>query len=550
MTLVRLIVPGPSARGRGPGVASSWSVRVSRRSIAIAALVAGAVVLFILTLPITITPHIKRRLLDAVGERFDSHVAVDELSVTVLPRARIQGRGLVLRQANRPTGPPLITIASFSADASLFAFLRDPLRLGEVRLDGLEINVPPGGLDLDKDEAAATAAPAAGAAAPEEKGGESGTSPLIVARVVSERASLRLLRSTPGKSPRVFEIRHLAMEDVGADHPWPFRAELTNPTPPGEIKTEGTFGPWNTARPQATPLSASYDFQNADLGVFDGIQGALASTGTFSGVLERIEVDGEARVPAFALSDVGNIVPFQTTFHSIVDGTSGDTLLQPVDARLLTSHILAAGGVVERDGEEGRTITLDVRMDDARVEDILRLAVKGSRPGMTGQLKVATTFVLPPGKRDVIEKLRLEGTFAVETARFTTATVQAKVDEFSTKARGVKDDTPPSVVSNFRGKFAMHDGVIRFSDVAFSMPGARVNVAGAYVMGTEVLDFRGTVRLDARLSAMTTGFKSVLVRVIDGLFRHDDITVIPITIGGTAGQPKVKLDIKRVLTRN
>ena len=519
---------------------------------------AAAIVLFILTLPITITPHIKRRLLDAVGERFDSHVAVDELTVTVLPRARVQGRGLVLRRADRPNGPPLIAIASFSADASLFAFMRDPLRLGEVRLDGLEINVPPGGIDLpDKDknegqatEAAAAASAPAAASAAGKTGDEPRKSPLIVARLVSERASLRLLRNTPGKSPRVFEIRHLAMQDVGADHPWPFQAELTNPTPPGDIKTEGTFGPWNTARPEATPLAAAYDFQNADLGVFDGIQGALASTGTFSGVLERIEVTGEARVPAFALSDVGNIVPLQTTFHSIVDGTSGDTLLQPVDARLLTSRILAAGGVVERDGEEGRTVTLDVRMDDARVEDVLRLAVKGSRPGMTGQLKVATTFVLPPGKKDVIEKLRLEGTFAVEGARFTTQTVQSKVDDFSTKARGVRDDTPSPVVSNFKGRFAMRDGVIRFSDVAFSMPGARVNVAGAYVMATEALDFRGTVRLDARLSSFTTGFKRVLVRLIDGLFRHEDITVIPIIIGGTAEQPKVRLDFGRVLRRN
>jgi hypothetical protein len=96
----------------------------------------------------------------------------------------------------------------------------------------------------------------------------------------------------------------------------------------------------------------------------------------------------------------------------------------------------------------------------------------------------------------------------------------------------------------------MRDGVIRFSDVAFSMPGARVNVAGAYVMATEALDFRGTVRLDARLSSFTSGFKKVLVRLIDGLFRHEDITVIPIIIGGTAEQPKVRLDFGRVIRRN
>ena len=35
--------------------------------------------------------------------------------------------------------------------------------------------------------------------------------------------------------------------------------------------------------------------------------------------------------------------------------------------------------------------------------------------------------------------------------------------------------------------------------------------------------------------------------MVDGLFRHEDITVIPITIGGTAGQPAVKLDFGKVV---
>ncbi len=499
-----------------------------------AILAAASVLVVVLSLPITLEPRMKERLMEAISERFESRVEVESLTVSVLPRARVSGRGLVLRHKNRTDVPPLVTIGSFSAEASLFAFLRDPLRLATVRLDGLEINVPPGGMNIDGDEPAAPRAPSA--------------SPLVVAELVAELATLRLLRGTPG-TPRVFEIRRLHMNDVGADHPWPFKTELTNPTPPGEISTEGTFGPWNAARPSETPLDASYRFENADLGVFKGIQGMLASTGRFTGVLERIEVIGEAVVPEFALSAVGTPVPLTTRFHSIVDGTSGNTRLQPVDAQLLRSPIAASGEIVERDGEDGRTVSLSVLMNDARVEDILRLAVKGAQPGMTGALTVSTSFVLPPGDRDVIQKLRLEGTFAVKAARFTKATVQEKVDAFSTKARGVRDETPDAVVSNFNGRFTMRDGVIRFSNVAFSMPGTRVSLTGHYVMASEALDFRGTVRLDARLSAMTTGFKSFLVRLIDGLFRHEDMTVIPITIGGTADAPKVRLDVGRVFKR-
>lgn len=509
-------------------------VRVTRRWWLGAALLAIVVVLVILSLPITLEPRIKQRLMDAISERFESRVDVEALTVSVLPRVRVSGRGLVLHHKNRTDVPPLVTIAAFSAEASLFAVLRDPLRLHAVRLEGLEINVPPGGMNLpDSDE---------------QKGREPRPSPLVIGELVSDGAVLRLLRSTPGSRPRLFEIRRLAMQDVGANHPWPFRTSLTNPTPPGQIQTEGTFGPWNASQPSQTPLAAEYRFENADLSVFKGIQGILVSTGRFGGILERIEVDGQATIPAFALATVGTPVHLETRFHSIVDGTSGDTRLQPVEARLIQSPLAASGDVVERDGQDGRTVSLSVMMTAARVEDILRLAVKGD-PGMTGGLTVSTSFVLPPGDRDVIEKLQLEGSFAVATARFTTAAIQAKVDAFSTKARGVRDETPDPVVSNFRGRFAMKNGVIRFSSVAFSMPGTRVTLAGQYVMASEALDFRGTVHLDAKLSAMTTGMKSLLVRLVDGLFRHNDITVIPITVGGTASAPKVKLDIGRVFKR-
>jgi hypothetical protein len=102
-----------------------------------------------------------------------------------------------------------------------------------------------------------------------------------------------------------------------------------------------------------------------------------------------------------------------------------------------------------------------------------------------------------------------------------------------------EDATPGPVVSNFRGTFKMRDGAIQFSNVTFAMLGARVSVNGRFVMKSEALDFRGTVRLDAKLSQLTTGVKSFFLRIVDGLLRHDDITVVPITIGGTADEPKV-----------
>jgi hypothetical protein len=518
-------------------------MHIATRRLRAGLLLIALLILFGLTLPITLRPGLQTRLTAALGERFDSQVELKALRISVLPYLRVAGEGIVLRHKGRTDVPPLILIESFSAQANLFGLIGRPLRLRQVHLTGLQINVPPGGLRVgDDDVEDERASPQAGTAkAPTTE------SPLIVDDLLSERAVLRILRRTAGKRPRLFEIHHLSMQGTGSNDPWTFEATLTNPKPPGRIATSGTFGPWNAAQPSATPLDAEYEFQDADLAVFDGIRGRLQSTGAFKGVLERIEVDGRARVPDFALSDVGQPVALDTRFHSIVDGTNGNTWLDVVDGTFLQTGILAKGGVVERDGEDGRTVTLDVVMGEARVEDVLRLAVRSSEPAMTGALTLTMKLVLPPGHADAIDKLRLDGSFGIATARFAKGGAQEKLNELSQKARGEGDESPDDVASDFKGRFVMGGGVIRFSNVSFTMPGARIDVGGAYTLRSEALDFKGTVRLDAKLSQLTTGAKSFLLRLAEPLFRRGNVTVVPITIGGTAAAPKVGLDLGRTL---
>jgi hypothetical protein len=374
-------------------------------------------------------------------------------------------------------------------------------------------------------------------------------SPIVIDRLTSTDAVLRILRRTPGKQPREFEIHHLAMSDVGADVPWAFRATLSNPTPPGRIDTQGLFGPWNAPQPSATPLEGTYEFRDANLSVFDGLAGTLSSSGTFGGVLERIEVDGRATVPDFALAGIGRPVKLETTFHSIVDGTSGNTWLKPVEAAFRRTEIRADGGVVERAGAAGRTVRLDVALHDGRIEDILRLVSKTTRPPMTGVFRLTAAFTLPPGRGKVIERIALDGSFEIARARFTKSSVQGRIDELSRKAQRGASDTEGTIASNFKGEFAMAGGVIRIPRVTFEIPGARVDVHGTYTLRSEALDFDGTVRLDARLSQMTTGVKSWLLKVVDPLFRRGGATVIPITVRGTVDEPAVKLDVGRTLRR-
>jgi len=232
----------------------------------------------------------------------------------------------------------------------------------------------------------------------------------------------------------------LILKSVGAGKPFSFRGNLTNAKPVGEIQTRGDFGPWQVDDPGSTPVSGSYTFTDAKLDPFPGIAGTLSSTGKYSGVLGSLEVEGVTDTPAFSLDPVGRPVPLHTEFSATVDGTNGDTYLHPVRATLIHSHITANGSVVRVPEKRGHLIVLDVVSPKARLEDLLQLATKSTKPMMSGLVNLKTKMVLPPGKVKVLDKLTLDGEFTVTDARFASSDVRDKLASFSRHAQGQPDN--------------------------------------------------------------------------------------------------------------
>ncbi len=63
----------------------------------------------------------------------------------------------------------------------------------------------------------------------------------------------------------------------------------------------------------------------------------------------------------------------------------------------------------------------------------------------------------------------------------------------------------------------------------------------------KTIDFQGALRLQAKLSQLTRGWKSILVKPFDPLFEKEGAgTYVPIRITGTVSDPHFALDIKRV----
>ena len=243
----------------------------------------------------------------------------------------------------------------------------------------------------------------------------------------------------------------------------------------------------------------------------------------------------------------------QTSFHAIIDGTDGDTYLQPVEARFGKTTLLTHGSVSGIPGRKGKTITLAVEGSDARIEDLLLFAVRQAPP-LTGAVRLKTNFELPPGPEDISEKLKLDGSFEINAARFTSGTVQQKVDNLRQQSRGEPEQAKgkgetsaeDDVISAMRGGFRMAGGVITFSDLRFQVPAAQVRLNGTYQIKDESLDLRGTLTTDAKLSQMVTGIKSFLLKAVDPFFSNRrGGAAIPIKITGTVKEPSYGLDLRR-----
>jgi hypothetical protein len=484
-------------------------------------------------------PQVKERLLAALNERFESKVEMTSLDVSIVPRPRVAGTALTFRHKGRTDVPPLIRLESFAASANIAGLVRSPIHLHDVTLQGLEIQVPPGGLNTGNDDR-------------EHVAHAERPSPILIDEIVSRSASLHILPRRTDRLPRVFEIHDLVMRDFGAAKGSPFQAGVTNPVPKGRVETTGTFGPWHADEPGLTPIRGSYTFAKADMNVIKGIGGTLSSVGSYGGLLQRIKVEGQTETPDFSIDLAGQPVPLNTRFTAVVDGTNGDTYLEKVEATLGESLILAVGSVVRAQDIKGRHVALDIEIDKARLEDLMRLAVKGERSPITGRVDMATKFLLPAGDADVIERLQLDGRFRLAEARFTNVDVQTKIATLSARGRGDEGGIPAgnSVVSNMGGRFVMKNARIAFSELTFGVPGAVVELKGAYDLRAETIDFTGYLLTDATLADMTSGIKSVLARLAQPLFRRPGGgSRLPIKISGPRAKPQFGLDVRRVFRR-
>jgi hypothetical protein len=477
----------------------------------------------------------------SLSQHFNSRVELGSIHVSAFPEMSATGENLVVYYQNRTDVPPLIRIQQFTFHLGFMGILRVPRQIRGVHLDDMVITIPPRGQK-----------PANPPSPPPETGKKRRPLPqIVIDEIVCDETTLLILPKQEGKKPLDFDIHDLILKSVGANKPFSFHGNLRNAKPVGEIKTKGDFGPWQVDDPGSTPVDGTYTFTDAKLDPFPGIAGTLSSTGKYSGVLGSLEVQGETDTPGFSLDPVGRPVPLHTEFYATVDGTNGDTYLHPVRATLIHSEITANGSVVRVPEKDGHLIILDAVAPKARLEDLLQLSTKSTKPMMSGLVNLKTKIVLPPGKVKVLDKMTLDGEFTVTDARFANSDVRDKLASFSRHAQGQPDNPDAgSAISDLRGKFHLKNGIITFHNLTFSVPGAEIRLDGTYAIRGENLDFNGELRMEAKLSQLVSGKKSFFLKAIDPFFsKHGAGTFLPISISGTRDSPTLEFSIFRKKVR-
>src|ERR1700680_2597985 len=246
-------------------------------------------------------PFTQTAVTKALEDRFATDVKIRKFRSTYFPPGCV-AEGIEFLHRERKDLPPLITVETLTLRTGYSGMLRIHKLVNDVQVVGLHVRVPPKSADGSRHMFPLT-------------NSVSGKT-LTIGEITADGAVLEFISEQPVEDRFTLRIDRLTLDHVAETDPVTFHARFKNTEPPGEIRTDGQFGPWNDDDPASTELSGSYSYEHAKLGVFEGIAGTLSSRGNFSGTLGHIDAEGDFDVPDFKVSSSPHAVHLASNFRS------------------------------------------------------------------------------------------------------------------------------------------------------------------------------------------------------------------------------------------
>jgi hypothetical protein len=520
-TAVRLLRQNTTAAAQGRKF--RWWMGTS---LAVAALVIIYIAVIAANWPFT-----QQAVIDALQDRSLRTVTIGHFSRTYFPPG-CTAEDIRFLHRKRKEKQPLITLGKLVLVTSYLRVFTLQKKLSLVRVMDMHVTVPPAQPGQPNPVMPLTYSKSAPA--------------IRIDRIIADGAVLEFLSKT-GKKPYRLIIDKLGLDGVGNNVPMSYRTLISNEMPPGKIRSTGVFGNWNPKDPGSTPLHGSYTFQDANLAVFGGISGTLSSSGNFKGTLREINVQGTANVPNFNVYDTSHERQLAVAYHATVDGTKGDTKLDEVTAHFDHTTAGFKGSVANNHEANGK---IDMWTNSGRVEDILRLFISDRTAPMSGSFTFAGHVDFSPGPQPFLRRLKMSGDFGVAGGKFANTETEGDLTRLSDSsgkaAESAAGQQDANVLSHLKGHGSAVNGAAAVSNLSFTIPGAKAWTHGTYGLIDHKIDLHGTLLTTGNPSDATTGFKSLMVKVIAPFFRRKHAAkVVPFKITGSYSNVKMSLDLGR-----
>lgn len=470
-------------------------------------------------------PYRYRNVEPLLQSLFASQIKMDRYYRTYWPHPGFVAQGLTLRRNSAPDLPPLGSADELLVQGSWKDLLLLRRRVMMVDVKGLHVVIPPVGSRAIREDF------------PPGSSGDFTGPKTAVGLFHLENAVLDLMQDSGGRLR--FPIHDLRIYDLSKGAAVRYDVDMTNAVPAGRVVANGSFGPLRPNNLGDTPLSGRFRYGPVDMSQVGVLHGMLTADGQFGGTLASVEASANEQTPDFAVGK-GRAARVDGSVRCDVNALNGDVVLHDIAAKTGATTVLAEGTV----RGSPKVAEIDVRVTQGRAEDLLGPFLSHRSP-VAGLVWLKGHAHLDPAIHGAkfLERLKMEGQFTVPQEKLTDRKTEKSLTAFSERAQGgheTEQEAEPDVVSSVKGVVAIRNGVVLSRDLRFGVPGAAAQLRGTYGLRDGAARLTGTLRMDADVSHVTTGWKSVLLKPLAPFFRKKPAgAVVPIKVTGTPGKYKV-----------
>jgi AsmA-like C-terminal region len=472
-------------------------------------------------------PYSEVAVVPPLQQAFHAGVSIQTFRRIYFPHPGCEAQQLTLTRGSGSESRQVATVQKMKIIGRYVDLIFQPHHLAHIQLDGLYVRIPSrDGKAVEPprshDHPVLTA------------------SNISVGSITADNAVLEFANAQ-GNDPLKFEIHKLRLTSVAAGSPMNYQLSMRIPEPPGEVESEGFFGPWQNGKIGKIALQGTANLRDAKLDKYSGISGTLQSEEKFSGTLDQINVDGQAHLPDFRVKSANHPVEISSRFQATVNGLRGEAQLKTVTANVRATTLQVRGAVARNPESGNRDTTVDFNTARGRVEDVLWLFSSARKPAMTGDAKLSGHAQVRQFGPVFLRNVKLNGQFDIRAGHFRQST-QAKLNELSARAAGKKiqkgQSAPDVAVQQLSSEFVVSNGIAHLGHVFFQVPGVRARADGTYGLTSYQVNLSGDLWTDAEVSKDTTGIWSALLTPLDPIFRRKHAgAMVSVVMSGDIDDP-------------